>query len=115
VSGRYSVVGWWGVVLSNQSEDCSDLGTGRAATICNIGPDRWLFVTTIIVPGRTSVLQQECDCGMLAEPHIWAICLQHSCSWAVIALPGIMHANSGAAVQQIIRKARAVAARRRMM
>ena len=115
MSGRYSVGGWWGVLLSNQSEDCSDLGIWRAATICNIGPDRWLFVTTIVVPGRTSVLQQECDCGMLAEPHIWAICLQHSCSWAVIALPGIMHANSGAAVQQIIRKARAMAARRRMM
>ena len=115
MSGRYSVGGWWGVVLSNQSEDCSDLGTGRAATICNAGADGRLFVASIVVPGRTSVLQQECDCGMFAEPHIWAICLQHSCSWAVIALPGIMHANSGAAVQQIIRKASAVAARRRMM
>ena len=115
MSGRYSVGGWWGVLLSNQSEHCGDLGTGRAATICNTGPDCRLFVTTMFVAGRTSVLQQECDCGMFAEPHISAICLQHSCSWAVIALPGIMHANNGAAVQQISRKATAVAARRRMM
>ena len=101
--------------LSNQSEDRGEVGTGTAATICNIGPDCWLWVTTMLVTGRTSVLQQECDCGMFAEPHISAIRLQHSCSWAVIALPGIMHANSGAAVQQIIRRTTAMAARRRMM
>jgi hypothetical protein len=52
---------------------------------------------------------------MFAEPHIWAICLQHSRSGAVIALSGIMHANSGAAVQQITRKATAMAAKRRML
>jgi hypothetical protein len=52
---------------------------------------------------------------MFAEPHIWAICLQHSISGAVIALSGIMHANSGAAVQQITRKTTAIAAKRRMM
>ncbi len=51
---------------------------------------------------------------MFAEPHIWAICLQHSRSGAVIALSGIMHANSGAAVQQITRKATTMAAKRRM-
>ncbi len=115
MSGRYSVGGWWGVLLSNESECCGDLGTGRAATICNTGPDCRLFVTTIVVPGLTSVLQQECDCGMFAEPHIWTICLQHSCSWAVITRPGIMHANSGAAVQQINTNASAVAAKRRMV
>lgn len=101
---------WW-----NQFKHGSDAGTGRAATTCNIGRACWLRVTTIVVPGRTSVLQQECDCGMFAEPHIWAICLQHSRSGAVIALSGIMHANSGAAVQQITRKATAMAAKRRMM
>jgi hypothetical protein len=52
---------------------------------------------------------------MFAEPHIWAICLQHSCSCAVIALPGIMHANSGAAVQQITTKTTAMAAKRRIV
>jgi hypothetical protein len=67
------------------------------------------------VPGRTSVLQQECDCGIFADPHIWAMSLQHSISAAVIALSGIMHANSGAAVQQITRKTTAIAAKRRMM
>ena len=100
--------------LSNQSEHSGDIGTGRAATICSTGSDWWLLVATIVVPGRNSVLQQECDCGMFAEPHIWSICLQHSCSWAVIALPGIMHANSGAAVQQISRNATAMVAKRRM-
>jgi hypothetical protein len=73
-----------------------------------------LFVATIVMPGRTSVLQQECDCGIFAEPHIGAICLQHSRSGAVIVLSGIMHASSGAAVQQITKKATAVAAKRRM-
>jgi len=52
---------------------------------------------------------------MFAEPHIWAMCLQHSCSWAVIALPGIMHASSGVAVQQITSNATPMAAKRRMM
>ena len=115
MSGRYSVGGWWGVLLSNESEHCGNLGTGRAATICNTGPERRLFVTTIVVPGRTSVLQQECDCGIFAEPHIWAIRLQHSCSWAVITRPGIMHANKGAAVQQITTKTTAMAAKRRIV
>lgn len=101
--------------MSNESEHCGDLGTGRAATICNAGPDCRLFITTIVVPSRPSVLQQECDSGMFAEPHIWAICLQHSCSWAVIALPGIMHASSGAAVQQITSDATAMAAKRRIV
>jgi hypothetical protein len=115
MSGRYSVGGWWGVFLSNQSEHNGDIGTGTAAMICNTGADWWLSVTTIVVPGRTSVVQQECDCGMFAEPHIWAICLQHSRSGAVIALSGIMHASRGVAVQQITRNATAMAARRRMM
>ena len=52
---------------------------------------------------------------MFADPHIWAVSLQHSISAAVIALSGIMHANSGAAVQQITRKTTAKAAKRRMM
>ena len=103
------------MLLSNQLGHSGALGTGSATTICNTGPDCRLLVTTIVVPGLTSVLQQECDCGMFAEPHIWAICLQHSCSLAVIVRPGIMHVNSGAAVQQINTKASAVAAKRRMM
>jgi hypothetical protein len=51
---------------------------------------------------------------MFGDPHILAICLQHSISGAVIALSGIMHAKSGA-VQQITRKTIAMAAKRRMM
>jgi hypothetical protein len=52
---------------------------------------------------------------MFDDPHIWAICLQHSISGAVIALSGIMHANSGAAVQQITRKTTAIVPKRRIM
>jgi hypothetical protein len=52
---------------------------------------------------------------MFADPHMCAMCLQHSISGAVIALSGIMHANSGAAVQQITRKTTATAAKRRMI
>jgi hypothetical protein len=51
---------------------------------------------------------------MFVDPHIWAICLQHSISGAIIALSGIMHANSGAAVQQITRMTTAMAAKRRI-
>jgi hypothetical protein len=43
------------------------------------------------------------------------MCVQHSISGAVIALSGIMHASSGAAVQQITRKTTAMAAKPRMM
>mgnify|MGYP001300225596 CR=1 FL=1 len=52
---------------------------------------------------------------MFADPHIWAICLQHSISGAVIALSGIMHANSGAAVQQTTRKTTAIVPKRRIV
>jgi hypothetical protein len=52
---------------------------------------------------------------MFGDPHIWAMCLQHSISGAVIALSGIMHANSGTAVQQITRKTTTIAPKRRMM
>ncbi len=52
---------------------------------------------------------------MFAEPHICAMCLQHSRSGAVIALSGIMHANSGAAVQQITSNATAMAVERRII
>ena len=103
------------MLLSDQSENCCDIGTGRAATICNTGPDCWLLVTTIVVPGRTSVLQQECDCGIFADPHIWTIFLQHSRSGAVMALSGIVQASSGPAVQQITRRAVAMAPERRMV
>ncbi|MGC2183226.1 MAG: hypothetical protein WA637_08105 [Terriglobales bacterium] len=52
---------------------------------------------------------------MFAEPHIWAMCVQHSRSGAVIALFGIMQANSGTAVQQITSSATAMAVKRRMV
>lgn len=52
---------------------------------------------------------------MFGEPHIGAICSQHSRSWAVIPLSGIMHASSGAAVQSSMTIVNAIAAERRMI
>ena len=47
--------------------------------------------------GIATVLQQECDCGMLPLPHFWAMRLQQARSAAVIALACMVHAMIGVA------------------
>ena len=74
----------------------------------------WVPAGIIVLPDRTSVLQQEWDCGICAEPHISGIFLQHSRSWTVMAPLDITHAKSGAAVQEMASSANAMMTKRRM-
>jgi hypothetical protein len=92
-----------------------EVGGGRAATICNVGPERSSLVTSSPLLGRASVLQQECSRGIRAELHISVICWQQSFSWADMAFPEITHATIGEAVQQKARNAIATHAKRRMV
>ncbi|HSB75053.1 MAG TPA: hypothetical protein VLC12_05340 [Terriglobales bacterium] len=58
---------------------------------------RWPAVTAIAPEELRWVLQQECEEGILAEPHIGGMRRQHSRSWALNARCGARHANTGAA------------------
>jgi hypothetical protein len=71
-------------------------------------------VTTIVLPGRTSVLQHERDSGVFVVPHTLAMCLQHLRSGVVITLAVTAHPNKGAATQQRVKRTDAMAVERRM-
>lgn len=87
----------------------------KVAIRCNCGAAWYLLVATIVLPERTSVWQQACDCGMLPDSLICAMHLQYGCSCAVIVRPGILQASNGAAVQRTVRSERAMAVVQRRM
>lgn len=67
------------------------------------------------LPDAGSALQQECDCGMVEEPHICAIRWQHACSCAVMLCPGNTQANRGAVTHRSMTLTKMAAAERRMV
>src|SRR6185437_2335572 len=89
-------------------------GICTAATACNTGAGRWSGLATIVLPDSGCLLQHEWDCGMLAEPHICAMRLQHARSCAVMCCPGSTHASSGAEAQRSMTLTKTMAAERRI-